>query len=315
MSETNYFINNGTLYKATADVDELQDNPRTEWDGWYSHMNIYLRDYAFGDNDGGEREDDLRMFVENHFSTDDIIKKAFDGKFSTKYERIINKDGEHVVKATRDNGFDYEIDDDENMIIDDIFDEFAFQDLWNLCQNHPDFVALPIYAYIHSGITISTGSYGDPWDSGWAGYIYVTREEAEKNGIEWNKGEMIKLLESEVKITKQWLTGEVYWIGIQKYDIEDGWDDYESCGGYFSDKYGDELFGEMIEDLVGFKVDTYYYEDDDEVQAFYKQTEEFETSRENKRIELLKYFNDVAAHIYDKYKIQPDDLIELMMFT
>ena len=41
-------------------------------------------------------------------------------------------------------------------------------------------IRLPVYAYVHSGITISTkrtGQYADRWDSGQLGYIYATREQ------------------------------------------------------------------------------------------------------------------------------------------
>lgn len=308
MSYENYFVNNENLYKATVDYDENQENPRAEWDGFYSHMNIYLNNYNFGDNNGGEREDDLKEFVEKNYSDDDIIKMAFDGKFSTKYEYIINEDGEHVVKATRDNGFDYEIYDDENVIIDDIFDEFTFQELWYLCQNHPDFVALPIYAYIHSRITISARSFSDPWDSGWAGYIYVTRKDCEANGVEWSKKEMIKMLEAEVKLTDQWLTDQVYWIGIEKYDIEEGWEDYGNCGGFFSNNYGEKLTRELIKSLFDWDITDFYNEDHYEVQKFYQMTNDLEFVKETDRQNMLNKFSVTLANMFDKYKINADDL-------
>ena len=37
-----------------------------------------------------------------------------------------------------------------------------------------------LYLYDHSGITMSTGSFCDSWDSGQVGFIYVTKEDIEK---------------------------------------------------------------------------------------------------------------------------------------
>ena len=46
-----------------------------------------------------------------------------------------------------------------------------------IIRKHPRCVILPLYLYDHSGITISTTPFGDPWDSGRVGFIYMTREE------------------------------------------------------------------------------------------------------------------------------------------
>lgn len=37
---------------------------------------------------------------------------------------------------------------------------------------------LPVYAYIHSGVSLSTGSFGCPWDSGMCGIIRILKETA-----------------------------------------------------------------------------------------------------------------------------------------
>lgn len=38
------------------------------------------------------------------------------------------------------------------------------------------YIWLPLYLYDHSGISISTGSFSCPWDSGQVGFIYVARD-------------------------------------------------------------------------------------------------------------------------------------------
>lgn len=43
-----------------------------------------------------------------------------------------------------------------------------------------DIVALPVYAYVHSGLTIATTPFSCPWDSGRSGWAYMSRESAIK---------------------------------------------------------------------------------------------------------------------------------------
>lgn len=105
------------------------------------------------------------------------------------------------------------------------------------------YYVLPIYAYEHSGITISTNRNGYPfndrWDSGQLGFIFVDKEEARKEykGI-YGDDEILDLLEMEVRIYDDYLTGNVY--GYMIYEIqEDGeydrMDSIESCWGYYPD--------------------------------------------------------------------------------
>jgi hypothetical protein len=79
-------------------------------------------------------------------------------------------------------------------------------------------VILPLYLYDHSGITMRTSSFGDPWDSGQVGYIYCTKAQTKE---EWGNyypdetEEQInerarKYLIGEVETYDQYLTGQVY---------------------------------------------------------------------------------------------------------
>lgn len=38
-------------------------------------------------------------------------------------------------------------------------------------------VRLPVFLFDHSGLALSTGDFGDPWDSGQVGWIYATEDE------------------------------------------------------------------------------------------------------------------------------------------
>ena len=99
-------------------------------------------------------------------------------------------------------------------------------------------VMLPLYLYDHSGITMSTGSFGCPWDSGQVGFIYMTREKAEEN---WpslkDDPDALRLkaeerLEAEVEVYDQYLTGEVYGYVIEDDDGEE----VESCWGFYGEE-------------------------------------------------------------------------------
>lgn len=64
-------------------------------------------------------------------------------------------------------------DNDKDFADSDDLDDY----LVGLKDRGTEFVSVPLYAYVHSGITISTGSFGDPWDSGCFGIAICTKEQ------------------------------------------------------------------------------------------------------------------------------------------
>lgn len=113
------------------------------------------------------------------------------------------------------------------------------------------FIWLPVYAYIHSGITISTGRgypFNDRWDSGLFGIIAVSKANVRKE-FGWKNITKARLeqiegyLRGEVKTLDDYYTGNVYGYVVED---EDGCA-IESCWGYF----GDESIEEMIEEGKG----------------------------------------------------------------
>lgn len=107
------------------------------------------------------------------------------------------------------------------------------EELEALCKRK-DVYSLPLYLYDHSGITMSTGSFSCPWDSGQVGRIYMTREEYLKN---WNKKRVnkkhiLEILKAEVETYDNYLTGKVY-----GYRVEDEHGEVvESCWGFNGDQ-------------------------------------------------------------------------------
>jgi len=103
-------------------------------------------------------------------------------------------------------------------------------------------VYLPLYLYDHSGITISTGSFGDPWDSGQVGVIFApmrkVNEEFDSLLEADRKAAAIKLMKAEVETFDQFLRGDVYGYQIKSYKICPTCNHREaevedSCWGYF----------------------------------------------------------------------------------
>jgi len=106
-------------------------------------------------------------------------------------------------------------------------------------------VSLPLYLYDHGGITMSTGSFGDPWDSGQVGQIFVTEEKIRENFLlaadEPITPELLKksasIMRSEVEIYDLYLTGGFVGFIVELADgtALDCGSCFDSCWG-FDDK-------------------------------------------------------------------------------
>jgi hypothetical protein len=98
-----------------------------------------------------------------------------------------------------------------------------------------DCIALPLYLYDHSGITMSCAPFSCPWDSGQVGIIYVEVEQVKK---EWGWKRLTKkrrekiegILRSEVETYDDYLTGNVF-----SYTVERFGDLIDSCCGFYGD--------------------------------------------------------------------------------
>lgn len=94
-----------------------------------------------------------------------------------------------------------------------------------------DVIALPLFLYDHSGITISCKPFSCPWDSGQVGFIYVDYEKIKKEFSAKKVGPVLrekvrKILIGEVETYDQYLRGDIYYYVVEK----DGEDIY-SLGG------------------------------------------------------------------------------------
>lgn len=116
-------------------------------------------------------------------------------------------------------------------------------------------VILPLRLYDHSGISISCGTeypFNDRWDSGCVGFIYVTKDKLNEEGI--NKEDAEKRLKGEVETYDQYLNGDIY--GFQLVELtnckccsHNGEVELDSCWGF----YGDNPFENGMSDNVNIK--------------------------------------------------------------
>jgi len=103
-----------------------------------------------------------------------------------------------------------------------------------------DCVLIPVYAYIHSGMTIKTTPFIDSWDSGRLGSIVVSREKIRKEyNVSRVNADILKLavdaLVREIKTLDQFITGDIW-----SYTITDpDGNEIDSCGGYYG--YSDTI--------------------------------------------------------------------------
>jgi len=114
-----------------------------------------------------------------------------------------------------------------------------------------DVFSLPLYLYDHSGITMRTGPFGCPWDSGQVGYIYITAEQARKE-FGWKhitkarKDQLYQYLESNVTVYDQYLTGDVYGYVIKNADCEE----IDSCWSFYGEEHIDQEVDRLLQHYI-----------------------------------------------------------------
>lgn len=102
-------------------------------------------------------------------------------------------------------------------------------------------VILPVYLLDHSGLRIACGDFGDKWDSGQVGFIFMTRAKAVEN---WGNLPELELqdkamscLKSEIEVYDQYLTGDVYGIVKETYNADKESIDCDHCWGFIGFEY------------------------------------------------------------------------------
>lgn len=115
----------------------------------------------------------------------------------------------------------------------------------------PSVIALPVYAYIHSGVMLNTGGFSCQWDSGQSGCIYISkekvREEFKVKRISPKLHKRVEeILKSEVKLYSQYLEGDIYGYRI----FDDQGEEVDSCWGLFGREYAEEAAQEAMQAIA-----------------------------------------------------------------
>lgn len=279
-----YFKNNNTLFRIHVEQDTDATSPREE-DYNLGTMVCWNRNYSLGDKHNfAFPEDFLNRLVIDNIKESTIInfiknKKASNG-LELRYDRK-EKTWElwgyyywSLLGEKRNPKFGViERNNPINFLIDDIIEAMSFEDKWKLLERHAGIVFLPLFLYDHGGITMNTTGFSCPWDSGQVGYIYTTKDKILKEvGHYQENGKWVKaktnwkkaayaVLKDEVKTYDMYLKNEVYGYVVDKYVSEsDEWDeDIESCWGFYSDNFGDDLVEEIAREYTD---DTLYDTED-----------------------------------------------------
>lgn len=109
------------------------------------------------------------------------------------------------------------------------------------------FIALPLYIYDHSGITINTRGFSCPWDSGKFGWIYTTNEKVKEMGLQKSSREKLKeYMREEADTFDQYIQGDVYC-----YEIMDGNNKFiDSCCGFYGEETAISEAKDYIDNII-----------------------------------------------------------------
>lgn len=98
-------------------------------------------------------------------------------------------------------------------------------------------LVLPVFAHIHGSVSMSTGRFGDPWDSGQSGVIVLPKEDWDEYFPDYEKERLYETMSATVDTYGKWADGEVYeWVIV---DLPTG-DIVDSCCGFFGQEHAME---------------------------------------------------------------------------
>ena len=263
-----YYKNSeGKIVRLYIQNDECPPNPRTDFDGHVGKMMCWHRYYNLGDyeeNNFSDPDQFLSNLLHENVSEKSIINFVRNGKCSNDTKLIYNRKTKMwelwtwyylTIQSPKNAKYQvYEENEDITWLVDDIINCLPCKDKWYLLEKHANIIALPLYLYDHSGITMNCCGFSDHWDSGQVGWIYTDKNTVLGTGADikrnW-KETAYEWMEGEVKEYDMYLQNEVYGIITEEYNGEgdpendNSWTDEESCWGFYSAKWGDDLIEEI----------------------------------------------------------------------
>lgn len=114
-----------------------------------------------------------------------------------------------------------------------LLDAMTVGDLLELMQELRDCVILPLYLYDHGGITMNTGGFSCPWDSGQVGWIFTDSDAIRKAYGNCGRKSMetaTAALGDEVEVYDHYLQNDCWY-----YRLYDSGEEIDSSGGFIGD--------------------------------------------------------------------------------
>lgn len=257
----------GNCYRLRIEQDEICNSPR-DWDN-LGHMVCWHRDYKLGDQHNfSEPRDFPQELLFSEYSggrarNNPVFEFLKSGKAKDARLEYNRSTREWELKENHywTSKSDWRVsssyaaslkDKVPDWFLDDCLSALSTGELLSLVKQMKGMAILPLYLYDHSGITMKTGGFSCPWDSGQVGWIYAAKEDIQKAYGAFTKENLQKAyqcLEGEVETYAQFLEGNVYWYCLEKFlggtvgtesvtpedAIEDDcfWGMEDSCGGFY----------------------------------------------------------------------------------
>ena len=262
--------------------DNDVDSPR-ETDSCFGTMVCFHRRYSLGDShDYSDPEEFLRDIVGEGVSHENVIEHVRSGEVDDVKLRYNPSTREWEVHSYWDmfkkwyveDSFPAPIKGQESDIAEALVGQMQVSDL--LCLAEKTYCILPLYLYDHSGITMNTGGFSCPWDSGQVGWIYATKEAVQN---EYGCKELTpdirekaeRLLQGEVEYYDHYIRGDCYGFQLYKDDEE-----IDSCWGFIGDPTDlqADIESHLPEECQGIMNNLNYRYDDPDIEDIMQEQED-----------------------------------------
>lgn len=247
--ETRYYFDGRHYMKLDVEYDDWMENPREAWDHdatmVIGHTDWYRYETIVNESEYKDGEDVLHRLVSDEISDKTLINYIKRGKthLSVSYDRSKREWNLY----DRDNCIDY-TDQTLDWLIDSIIYELTDRECADLLEKYADLEIMPLefVDYGSNGQRLYEKSDYDRSNS----VAYISKKEVaacmltEKN---WRENAR-QIISQEVKELDLYCQGACYYAVWSMYDFESRtWTEYDSCGGFLTDEYGDALFQEIAE--------------------------------------------------------------------
>jgi hypothetical protein len=205
------------VYRLKIEQDNDPSSPRDEWDN-LGTMVCWHNRYTLGDEQPKENPGEYRLTIAEEYRPE--LEERLDRECEKLRDAIGSPYGSREwLQAHKE------------------VDNYAEARVDRVLSQH--IIELPLYLYDHGGITMRTGTFGCPWDSGQVGFIYVRVADVKaeygwKTLTKARRKKIEEYLTAEVRTYDDYLTGQVYGYTVERLDNATGeWDEVDSCWGFF----------------------------------------------------------------------------------